>query len=298
MSLPQFSKYIIIFTNPPKNIYNYDDFNPIGWLLADSLVPGSKKEVQRTDQQEKVAVMRKVVFYTGAGMSRESGLPTFRGQGGLWDTLDVEAVADRKSWHCGRRSDCNERRQRVLDFFNPIRRLILDSEPNEGHRIIAGLEGEFDVTIVTQNGDDFHERAGSTRVIHLHGEALKNASTLNPCVSFDIDPNNPDIRIGDKAPDGSQVRPYVVFFNEDVEQRLWNASVEATHQADVFVVVGSSMLVYPAAELLKMIPPECGLYIIDPGEVALPEGCERTYIHIQSGASDGLEQLKTELKLK
>lgn len=242
--------------------------------------------------------MRKVVFYTGAGMSRESGLPTFRGQGGLWDTLDVEAVADRKSWYCGRRSDCNERRQRVLDFFNPIRRLILDSEPNEGHRIIAGLEGEFDVTIVTQNGDDFHERAGSTRVIHLHGEALKNASTLHPCVSFDIDPNNPDICIGDKAPDGSQVRPYVVFFNEDVEQRLWNASVEATRQADVFVVVGSSMLVYPAAELLKMIPPECGLYIIDPAEVALPEGCERTYIHIQNGASDGLEQLKTELKLK
>ncbi len=231
-------------------------------------------------------------------MSRESGLPIFRGQDGLWDTLDVEAVADRKSWYCGRRSDCNERRQRVLDFFNPIRRLILDSEPNEGHRIIAGLEGEFDVTIVTQNGDDFHERAGSTRVIHLHGEALKNASTLHPCVSFDIDPNNPDICIGDKAPDGSQVRPYVVFFNEDVEQRLWNASVEATRQADVFVVVGSSMLVYPAAELLKMMPPECGLYIIDPGEVALPEGCERTYIHIQSGASYGLEQLKTELKLK
>ena len=242
--------------------------------------------------------MRRLVFYTGAGMSRESGLPTFRGQDGLWDTLDVEAVADRKSWYCGRRSDCNERRQRMLDFFNPMRRMILEKEPNDGHRTIAGLEDEFDVTIITQNGDDFHERAGSTKVIHLHGEALKNASTLHPYESYEIDRNNPDIHIGDKAPDGSQIRPYVIYFNEDIEQRLWKASVVATKQADVFIVVGSTMLVYPAAELLKMIPPKCELYIIDPSEVTLPEGCTKEYIHIQSGASRGLERLKATLKLK
>ena len=242
--------------------------------------------------------MYRLVFYTGAGMSRESGLPTFRGQDGLWDTLDVEAVADRKSWYCGKRSDCNERRQRMLDFFNPMRRMILEREPNKGHRIIAELEDEFEVTIITQNGDDFHERAGSTNVIHLHGEALKNASTLHPYESYEIDKNNPDICIGDKAPDGSQIRPYVIYFNEDIEQRLWKASVEATKQADVFIVVGSTMLVYPAAELLKMIPPKCKLYIIDPSEVTLPEGCTKEYIHIQSGASRGLEQLKTTLKLK
>lgn len=242
--------------------------------------------------------MRKVVFYSGAGMSRESGLPVFRGDGGLWDTLDMEAVADRRSWYCGRRSDCNGRRQRMLDFFNPIRRLILEKEPNEGHRIIAGLEDEFEVTVITQNGDDFHERTGSAKVIHLHGEALKNASTLHPYEAFEIDRNNPDICIGDKAPDGSQLRPYVIFFNEEIDKRLWYASVEATKAADVFIVVGSTMLVYPAADLLKMIPPDCDLYVIDPEEVALPEGCNREYIHIRSGASLGLEQLRATLKLK
>ena len=242
--------------------------------------------------------MCKLVFYTGAGMSRESGLPTFRGKGGLWDTLNIEAVAARSSWYCGRRSDCNERRQRMLDFFNLIRSLIMKKEPNEGHYIIAELEDEYAVTVITQNGDDFHERAGLTNVIHLHGEALKNASTLHPYESYEIDHNNPDIHIGDKAPDGSQLRPYVIFFNEDIELRLWKASVEATKQANVFIVVGSTMLVYPAAELLKMIPPKCELYIIDPSEVALPEGCNRECIHIQSGASLGLQQLKATLKLK
>lgn len=242
--------------------------------------------------------MRKLVFYTGAGMSRESGLPTFRGEGGLWDTLDVEAVATRRSWYCGRRSDCNERRQRMLDFFNPIRRLIMEKAPNEGHCIIAELENEYDVTVITQNGDDFHERAGSTDVIHLHGEALKNASTLHPYEWYEIDRSNPDIHIGDKAPDGSQLRPYVIFFNEDIEQRLWKASVEATRQADVCVVVGSTMSVYPAAELLTMIQPNCKLYIIDPSEVRLPERCNRKYIHIQSGASLGLRQLEAILKFK
>ena len=240
--------------------------------------------------------MSKIVFYTGAGMSRESGLPIFRGEGGLWDSLDVEAVADRRSWYCGRRSDCNERRQRMLDFFNPMRRMILEGEPNEGHRIIAELENEHEVTVITQNGDDFHQRAGSTNVIHLHGEALKNASTLHPYESYEIDRANPDINIGDKAPDGSQIRPFVIYFNEDIDRRLWKASVEATRQADIFVVVGSTMLVYPAADLLKMVPQHCRLYVIDPAEVALPEGCTRHCTHIRSGASIGLRQLKEILK--
>ena len=130
--------------------------------------------------------MNRIVFFTGAGMSRESGLPTFRGDGGLWNQLDVETVADRRSWYCGRRSDCNVRRQAMLDFFNPIRRLILEKEPNEGHHLIAELEKYFQVTIITQNGDDYHERAGSTDVIYLHGEALKNASMANPCRWYDI----------------------------------------------------------------------------------------------------------------
>ena len=130
--------------------------------------------------------MNRIVFFPGAGLSRESGLPTFRGESGLWNQLDVETVADRRSWYCGRRSDCNVRRQAMLDFFNPIRRLILEKEPNEGHHLIAELEKYFQVTIITQNGDDYHERAGSTDVIYLHGEALKNASTANPCRWYDI----------------------------------------------------------------------------------------------------------------
>ena len=240
---------------------------------------------------------RRLVFYTGAGMSRESGLPTFRGDGGLWDSLDVEVVADRRSWYCGRRSDCNERRQRMLDFFNPIRRLILEKAPNEGHNIIAALEEQCEVTVITQNGDDYHERAGSSNVIHLHGEALKNASTLHPYEAYEIDRCNPDIHIGDKAPDGSQIRPYVIFFNEDIEQRLWKASVEAVREADVFVVVGSTMLVYPAAALLVMLPPHCRLYVIDPAEVALPRGCDMEHVHIECGATLGLLQLKAMLQL-
>ena len=234
-------------------------------------------------------------------MSRESGLPVFRGEDGLWDKLDIEAVADRKSWYSGRRSDCNWRRQRMLDFFNPVRRLILEKEPNDGHRIIAALErscsgcSAFKVTVITQNGDDFHERAGSTNVIHLHGEALKNASTLHPYESYPIERSNPDIRIGDKAPDGSQIRPYVIFFNEEIERSLWDKSLSATKEADIFVVVGSTMLVYPAAELLKMLPAECELYVIDPAQVVLPVGCNRKFVHIKCGASEGLGKLNKEI---
>ena len=235
--------------------------------------------------------MLKIVFYTGAGMSRESGLPTFRGEGGLWQMLDVDAVADRRSWYCGRRSDCNARRQAMLDFFNPIRRMIIDAHPNDGHLMIAALERDFDVTVVTQNGDDLHERAGSTNVIHLHGEAMKNASTMHPYRSFAVDPADPDIRIGDKASDGSQVRPYVIFFNEDIELRLWRMAVEAVRSADVLAVVGSTMLVYPAAELLKMVGANCRLYIIDPTEVQLPCGITHRCTHIRCGASEGLERL-------
>ncbi len=239
--------------------------------------------------------MRKIVFHTGAGMSRESGLPTFRGEGGLWNSLDVGAVADRRSWYCGRRADCIARRQAILDFFNPIRRLILKSEPNAGHRIIARLEQDFEVTVITQNGDDFHERAGSSQVIHLHGEALKNASTLHPYESYEIDRNNPDIRIGDKAPDGSQIRPYVIFFGEEIERWCWKEALSAVRQAEVQVVVGSTLLVHPAADLLTVVPPHGSLFVVDPGEVRMPEGCRLPFTQIRCGASEGLKQLSEKL---
>lgn len=231
---------------------------------------------------------RKIVFFTGAGMSRESGLPTFRGKGGMWNKIDYERVATLKSWYGRQRKDVKERRQVMLDFFNPLRRAILEHEPNDGHRIIAALENDFEVTVITQNGDDYHTRAGSTNVIYLHGEALKNASSANPSLFYPIDRANPDIHLGDKAPDGSQLRPYVIYFDEDIDSGLWRQAMKATKEADWFVVVGSTMLVYPAAALLAVIPDSCHLVIIDPQEVELPEECYHGYTYIPEKASEGL----------
>ena len=231
---------------------------------------------------------KKIVFFTGAGMSRESGLPTFRGEGGVWNEIDYKKVATLNSWYGRQRKDVKERRQAMLDFFNPMRRAILEHKPNDGHRIIAALENDFDVTVITQNGDDYHTRAGSTKVIYLHGEALRNASSANPSLSFPIDRDNPDIHIGDKAPDGSQLRPYVIYFDEDIDSGLWREAVKAIREADWFVVVGSSMLVYPAASLLAAISDSCQMVVIDPEEVSLPEECHHGYTYIPEGASKGL----------
>lgn len=235
--------------------------------------------------------MKKIVFYTGAGMSRESGLPTFRGKDGLWDSIDADAVASVRAWYCGSRPDCARRRQRVLNFFNPIRRQILEARPNEGHKLIAYLEDKYDVTVITQNGDDLHERAGSSRVLHLHGEALKNASTLHPRSWYGIDRENPDIHIGDKAPDGSQLRPYVIFFGEDIDMGIWRQAVEATAEAGCFVVIGSTMLVHPASELLDKVPLSCPLYVVDPEDIALPDTCRHGHIHLKCGAEEGMRRI-------
>lgn len=243
--------------------------------------------------------MKKIVFLTGAGMSAESGLPTFRGKGGIWDEIDANAVASRSSWYCGRYRDAAERRQRVLDFVNPIRRMILEKSPNRGHETIARFEDIAEVTVITQNGDDYHERAGSTRVLHLHGEALKNCSTLHPYEPFDIDPENPDIHIGDKAPDGSQIRPYVIFFDEKLDRRIWDRAVQATRDADYFVVVGSSLKVFPVANLLDQVSPSCHLAVIDIEQVEIPEAVSRQHrIHfLRSTASAGLLNLFIEISL-
>lgn len=235
-----------------------------------------------------MAEKKKIVFFTGAGISRESGLPTFRGESGVWNKIDYEKVATLKSWYGRQRKNIKERRQAMLDFFNPVRRAILEHEPNDAHRIIAALENDFDVTVITQNGDDYHTRAGSTNVIYLHGEALKNASSANPSLSFPIDQDNPDIRLGDKAPDGSQLRPFVIYFDEDIDSALWRQAMKATKEANWFVVVGSTMLVYPAAALLAAVPDSCHLVIIDPQKVELPEECYHGFTYIPEKASDGL----------
>ena len=219
-------------------------------------------------------------------MSQESGMPTFRGEGGIWDTIDAEKVADWKAWYSGRYSDRDARRQQVLDFFNPIRRMILEGEPNQAHEIIAGLEAKYDVTVVTQNGDDFHERAGSTKVIHLHGEALKNTSTLHPFTPMDIDPSNPDIKIGDKVPDGSQIRPYVVFFNENLQHGILKEAVKSIKEADIMIIIGCSLKIFPAAQMIEDLREDAQLVVIDPCESPLP--IKHMYAHLKMPATKGM----------
>jgi NAD-dependent deacetylase len=237
-----------------------------------------------------------IVFFTGAGMSQESGLPTFRGKNGIWNEIDAETVASAHNWYSGGRSNCKELRQRMLDFFNPIRRMIMEKEPNEGHRIIAELQQFHNVTVITQNGDDFHERAGSVNVVYLHGEALKNASTLHRYKSFCIDRANPDIHIGDKAKDGSQVRPYVIFFDENLEMEVWKRAVAATKEADMYVVVGCSLMVFPAVDLLGMLRTDCELIAINPQHIDVPAGCRRSWNReILQSASAGLQELYKEI---
>ena len=239
---------------------------------------------------------KKIVIFSGAGMSQESGLPTFRGDGGIWESINPEKVADYKAWYCSRRSDCKERRQAVLDFINPIRRQILSLSPNEAHYVTARLEKDFDVTVITQNGDDFHQRAGSSKVIHLHGEALKNASTLHPYIPIAIDPENPDIRIGDKAPDGSQIRPYVIFFNENLQYDIWKSAVQAIREADMMIIVGCSLKVSPAAEMVEELSEEASLVVIDSAEPPFP--IKRTYAHLKLIASKGMKIVEETLLKK
>lgn len=215
---------------------------------------------------------------------------TFRGKGGIWNTFDPDEVASIQAWQCGRYSDCKERRQKALDFFNPLRRLILAHEPNEAHRLIAMLQQDNDVTVITQNGDDFHTRAGSADVIYLHGEALKNCSVKNPTVGWDIDRDNPDILIGDKAPDGSQIRPFVIYFGENISRGLWSRAVGATKCADYFVVVGSTMLVHPACDLLGKLKADCKIFLIDPEIQKLPDSCNRDFTQFRCGATEGMHR--------
>lgn len=263
------------------------------------------KDMDMISQRFPVVSLRGIgknwVFFTGAGCSAASGLPTFRGEGGIWNEIDPDAVASKKAWYCGRCSDCKERRQRVLDFFNPIRRKIIESNPNEAHWRIARFEMVSpSVTVITQNGDDFHERAYSRNVIHLHGEALKNCSTLHPYdpIDIDISDSDTDIHIGDKAEDGSQIRPYVIFFDEELDKRIWKRAVAATKEADFFVIVGSSLKVYPAVDLLYMTKFSCQIIVIDKEaeELSSSVSAGRKTRFVVADAADGLSQLYSEVE--
>lgn len=236
-----------------------------------------------------IITMKKVVFLTGAGMSAESGISTFRDAGGLWEQHRVEDVATIEGYE--------RNPELVINFYNERRRQLPQVKPCRGHELVAALEKDFDVTVITQNVDDLHERAGSTKVVHLHGELMKATSTRNPNDPTQIvtlSPDHLDIHMGDKAADGSQLRPFIVWFGEAVPEI--ERAAEISSQADIYVVIGTSLNVYPAAGLVQFVPDNAPIYLIDPKEV--PWNSTHRFHHIQKGASEGMEVLIEKLKIE
>ena len=192
----------------------------------------------------------KIVVLSGAGISAESGLKTFRDSDGLWEGYDVLEVATPRAW--------KKNPALVLDFYNQRRKNVLDAQPNAAHHGLAKLQDDFEVTIITQNIDDLHERAGSKKVLHLHGEIFKMRSEMDHSLVYDI---RGDINLGDKATDGAQLRPNIVWFEEEVP--MIGRAIPVVLSADIFVVVGTSLVVYPAAGLVNYAPMEIPKYVID-----------------------------------
>ncbi|KKB54325.1 hypothetical protein HMPREF1212_00038 [Parabacteroides sp. HGS0025] len=227
---------------------------------------------------------KKLVILTGAGMSAESGISTFRDSDGLWEKYRVEDVATPKGFTANP--------ELVLNFYNQRRRELLNTKPNAGHIGLAELEKDFEVHIITQNIDNLHEQAGSTDVIHLHGELMKACSVRDLNTTYDISPENPDIHIGDKDPHGVQLRPFIVWFGEAVP--MIDPAIRMVESCDIFVVIGTSLNVYPAAGLLNYVRRGQPIYLIDPKEV----NTYRNDIHfIKSGASEGVKELSKILKV-
>lgn len=227
------------------------------------------------------AERRKLVVLSGAGISAESGLRTFRDSNGLWEGYDVYEVASPRGWA--------KNRKLVLDFYNQRRRDVLAAQPNGAHTGLADLEADFDVHIITQNIDDLHERGGSTRVLHLHGEIFTMRSVHDEETVFPI---QGDINEGDLAPDGGQLRPHIVWFDEPVPMISQAASIVAA--ADIFVVIGTSLAVYPAAGLLQYARPGIPKFIIDKN-IPATRGVANLSA-IEAGATEGVELLKTRLR--
>jgi NAD-dependent deacetylase len=225
--------------------------------------------------------LKKLVVLSGAGISAESGIPTFRDSNGLWEGYDVMEVATPEGWQ--------KNPALVLDFYNQRRRKALEVKPNRGHEILSELQEHFDVTIVTQNVDNLHERAGSKKVIHLHGSLFESRSCADESLVYPI--NGWELNLGDKCAKGSQLRPNIVWFGEMVP--LMEVAAQHASQADIFLVVGTSMVVYPAAGLIDYVPMETMKYVVDP---KLPEMRSMPYLKmIQERASTGMEKIRAEL---
>ncbi|MDD6818529.1 MAG: NAD-dependent protein deacylase [Prevotellaceae bacterium] len=231
--------------------------------------------------------MKKIVVLTGAGMSVESGLKTFRDADGLWENYPVQQVATHEGWL--------QDPALVTNFYNMLRGKLLDAKPNKGHELVAELEKDFDVTVVTQNVDNLHEQAGSHNVIHLHGELMKVCSsrdTENPLCWKTLDATNYVVEPGTKAADGSLLRPYIVFFGESVPN--FEAAAEVAMEADIFIIIGTSLNVYPAAGLVQYASHDTPIFLIDPNTV-MAKGTHNV-THIQMGASEGMAVLMEKLE--
>lgn len=227
---------------------------------------------------------KKLVVLSGAGISQESGLKTFRDMGGLWEQFEVTEVASPEAWQ--------DNPGLVLQFYNERRKQLFETKPNAGHFGIAGLENWFGVEIVTQNVDDLHELAGSTNVLHLHGELRKARSTIDPDLIYTLD--HWELKMGDLCEKGSQLRPHIVWFGEAVPEI--SKAISIVQQADILVIVGTSLAVYPAAGLVNYTKPKTPIFVVDP---ARPGIYMKNVTFIQEKAVAGVKILKSKLeKLK
>ncbi|MBR6055335.1 MAG: NAD-dependent deacylase [Bacteroidales bacterium] len=231
---------------------------------------------------------KKIAVLTGAGVSAESGFATFRDSGGLWEQYNVEDVASIEGWY--------RNRKLVLDFYNERRAQLKDAAPNAAHLAIASLEKDYDVCVITQNVDNLHERAGSTRIIHLHGELTKvrpehgiydDTGSEREVIDIGYD----KVVLGDKAPNGVQLRPHIVFFGEAVPKI--EAAIDVVGEADILLIVGTSLQVYPAAGLYRYARPDIPIYIIDPKDVPVHDA---RITHIRDVATKGMETFISGLK--
>lgn len=227
---------------------------------------------------------KKLVILTGAGISQESGLKTFRDMGGLWEQYNVTEVASPEAWR--------QNPELVLRFYNERRKQLWEAKPNAGHLGIAEFEKWFDVEVITQNVDDLHEQAGSTKVLHLHGELRKARSTADESLVYTL--QHWELKQGDKCEKGSQLRPHIVWFGEMVPEISRASEIAAT--ADIFAVIGTALAVYPAAGLMNYTKPGTPVFVLDPGN---PQFSGENVTFIQEKAGTGIEKLKSELlKLK
>ena len=224
---------------------------------------------------------KKIVVLTGAGISAESGLKTFRDSGGLWEGYDVAEVATPQAW-------ANDRKL-VLKFYNERRKQALDAVPNAGHLALADLEKDFNVVVITQNVDALHEKAGSSNVMHLHGELFKSRSTVDPNLIYEMD--GWELKEGDKCEKGSQLRPHIVWFGEAVP--MMDSAIQEVNTADIFIIAGTSLVVYPAAGLVNFVPSHAPKFVVDPN---IPVNTQNEdFIIYEEAASTGLPKVKDHL---